>query len=278
MPSLPLHRPPPTRQPLGEALRGLVNAAGGLLYHFTAWRFRKTLWRSYSEQAAKLLAEWSPDESALVIVGPSAGWNLPAAFLQRFDRVTAIEPDPLARLLLRLRFPHVQWQMDTTDYFTPHGTQLWTENLARLFARYPNEALLFSEFFSQLLGLYPEAIVEERDGGVLETAAFARWKTQLRSHLAKRSYFSAHDRWVSSTAPRPLPPLPLPFDVDGPPPLELWPAPQQAFDPFTAAMTPDVPQRVVVWQRLPDRWHAMAVVWRKSGAAPTDPDAIRLPN
>jgi hypothetical protein len=251
-------------QPVQAALRGLVNEAGGLNYHFLAWRFRKTLWRGFHHQVHATLAAWAPQEQELVIVGPSAGWNLPEDFLARFERVIAIEPDPLARWLLRRRFPRVRWQMDATDYFTPHGALLWSDNLSRLFARYPTQAILFSEFLGQLFGLYTDALAEVQEGQVVESAAFVQWKVGLRAHLATRSYCTIHDRWVSSVAPRPVPPAPWPFSPDGPPPPALWRDPQVAFDPLTAALTPDTPQRLLLWQRLPARWHVMAAVWRNA--------------
>ena len=252
------------RQSLLSAARGLVNAAGGLNFHFTAWRFRKTLWRPYQHAVSRVLSAWAPTERALVIIGPSAGWNLPESFLTQFETVVAVEPDPLARLLLRSRFPRVRWQMDTTDYFTPQGTALWSDNLAALFTRYPTQALLFSEFLGQLVGLYPEAIVQEKDGALVETDAFVRWKAHLRAHLRTRSFCTTHDRWVSAVEPKALPSPPLPFPLEGPPPAALWPDPHVAFDPFTANLTPDVPQRVLLWQRLPVRWHVMVAAWQNA--------------
>ncbi len=252
---------PPTQPPLA-ALRGLVNGAGGLAYHLTALRFRRTLWQPYHAQVADVLALWAPPQRALVVIGPSAGWNLPAAFLARFDTVTAIEPDPLARWLLRRRFAKVHWQFDANDYFTPHGPLPWRDNLDRLFARYPHQALLFSEFLGQLLGLYPDAVATERDGALVTTPAFDAWRGHLRAHLQARTFCTLHDRWVSHTPPLPLPAPPLPFAVDGPPPPALWPQPDAALDPLTATLTPQPPQRVLLWQRLPGRWHVMAAAWR----------------
>lgn len=255
---------------LSQAWAGLWNVAGGLPYHVQAWRFRRRLWGPYRAQVAAVLAEWAPPQTELVIVGPSAGWNLPPAFLARFAAVTAVEPDPLATWLLRRRFPGVHWQIDSDDYFTPAGPRPWRENLDRLFARYPTEALLFSGFLGQLVGLYPDAVATEGPSGACETAAFGRWKAHLRAHLLSRSYCTLHDRWVSAAPPLLPGPLALTaagtVDADGPPPLALWAQQEPAVDPFTAGLTPQAPQRLLVWQRLPRRWHVMAAVWQNTGA------------
>ena len=64
---------------------GLVSPTGGLIYHWRAWRYRRSLWRPFIEPLAIWLADWTPAERALLLVGPSAGYCLPAALLERFE-------------------------------------------------------------------------------------------------------------------------------------------------------------------------------------------------
>ena len=75
----------------------LLAPSGGLVYHLRALRHRHGLWAPFQRVVADWLAGWQPGRRELVIVGPSAGYALPAGFLRRFERVTALEPDPLAR-------------------------------------------------------------------------------------------------------------------------------------------------------------------------------------
>jgi hypothetical protein len=81
-----------------------VGPTGGLAYHFTAWRFRST-WKPFRERIHAWLNAWNPTEKNLLLIGPSAGYTLPSAFLERFNTIRVIEPDPLARIFLKKRFP-----------------------------------------------------------------------------------------------------------------------------------------------------------------------------
>ncbi len=67
----------------------LLSPTGGLVYHLRALRHRRGLWAPFHRAVANWLAGWQPGRE-LVIVGPSAGYALPAGFLMRFERVTAL--------------------------------------------------------------------------------------------------------------------------------------------------------------------------------------------
>ncbi len=81
-----------------------MRESGGLLYFLRGARFRNTLWLDYRDQTKRFLEKWNPESKSLLLVGPSAGFSLPAEFLNRFERITAIEPDPIARMLFEKRF------------------------------------------------------------------------------------------------------------------------------------------------------------------------------
>ena len=240
-----------------------LNPAGGLRHHWHAWRHRDGLWQPYREDVARFLAAWAPTEPRLAIIGPSAGWLLPAAFLQRFEQVTAIEPDPTARWLLRRRFPQVNWQMSTDDYFTPAGALPWRDNTARLFADFPDHALLFSHFLGQLVGLYPYAVAIERDGVLLESALFRLWKADLRGLLAHRTWASLHDRLSS-----PTPPLGLPLVLDDEPDVSrmverLWPGAADHHDHLTGELF-EGPRTWLHWRRNQTMNHVIEAVARRA--------------
>jgi hypothetical protein len=238
------------------------NAAGGVRHHWHAVRYRDSLWRPYLPQVAEVLRAWAPSEPRLVLVGPSAGWLLPEDFLLPFEQVVAIEPDPVARWLLRRRFPQVRWQMCTDDYFTPAGPLPWRENTARLFADFPDQALLFTHFLGQLIGLYPDAVAIERNGELAESPLFRRWKADLRQHLAERSWASLHDRLSS-----PSPPQGLPRAWSDEPEVtslrrQLWPSEAVCFDHLTGDLA-EGSRTWLHWRRNPQMSHVIEVISRR---------------
>lgn len=154
----------------------LLDAGGGLLYHWRAWRHRP-LWQPYRQQLAAWLAAWHPPERRLVIIGPSAGHTLNAAFLARFTQIVVLEPDPLARWLLRRRFPARRFQADHLDCFASQDGPAW---LARL---YPEAAFLFANVIGQYL---PDSV----------------WAARLKTAMHGRSWASCHDLLASTQAPK----------------------------------------------------------------------------
>lgn len=79
-----------------------MNHSGGLLWHWQAWRSR-ALWRPTCQQISSWLAPVRPRASQLLLIGASAGWMMPTAWLERFDTVTTWDIDPLAAPLFRWR-------------------------------------------------------------------------------------------------------------------------------------------------------------------------------
>jgi hypothetical protein len=97
-----------------------------------------------------------------VLVGPSGGYCLPAAFLERFAVIDAIEPDPLARWMFARRFPvlvsRVRWH--ATDYFAP------AEGPRALERDFPARPALFCNLLGQLDFIHRDA---PRIDGVTES-------------------------------------------------------------------------------------------------------------
>jgi hypothetical protein len=81
----------------------LFDPSGGLTYQLRALRYRRGLWAGFHATVAGWLSDWQPNARTLVIVGPNAGHALPPGFLERFEQVIALEPDPIARHLLARR-------------------------------------------------------------------------------------------------------------------------------------------------------------------------------
>lgn len=224
----------------------LLAPSGGLVYHLRALRHRHGLWAPFHRAVAGWLAGWQPGRRELVVVGPSAGYALPAGFLMRFERVTALEPDPLARRLLarrpdagRLAFSHLDCLT------TPYG-------LARLAAAHPNAAILFSNVLGQV------------------AAPAADWRSLIAQHLAGHAWASYHD--VVSTTTRPKPGCDHAITTNDQS-LEttlarLWPGGTiELTDHETFRLGGDQPHHYTVWQIARQRWQL--VEWADNSGSTT---------
>lgn len=238
-------------------LAALVNPAGGLRYHWRALRHRRRLWAGFTGPLAGWLAAWEPAPRALVLVGPSAGYCLPEAFLARFAAIHLLEPDPLARWLFARRFPGLGARLASraTDYFRPAAGVFPPP--AALVRDFPDEAILFCNLLGQLHVLHPAAA---------EGPAFAAWKADLDGVLAGRAWASFHDRLSGPLAPRPADPgepvappytdaaLVRRFYAPGPSePVEL-------VDHGTADLFPGRARRYFAWEITPGYFHLIEAV------------------
>ena len=155
----------------------LLDPSGGLVYHLRALRQRHGRWATFHAVVAAWLDAWQVAEKELVVIGPNAGYALPDGFLARFERVVALEPDPVARHLLARRRDAAALRFDRLDCLrTPNGLELLAE-------RFPDAAFLFSNVLGQL------------------AAPAADWSTLLQHHLAGRNWASYHDVISTHSAP-----------------------------------------------------------------------------
>ena len=155
----------------------LFDPSGGLTYQLRALRYRRTLWAGFHATVAGWLRDWQPACRWLVIIGPNAGHALPPGFLERFEQVVALEPDPIARHLLARRPDARRLRFDKLDCLsTPDG-------LALLAARFPDAAFLFSNVLGQV------------------AAPGGSWTALLSRHLQARHWASYHDVLSTTRAP-----------------------------------------------------------------------------
>ena len=160
-----------------------LDASGGLGYHWRALRYRQRLWQPFAAQVGRWLDAWRPPTRELVLVGPSAGYALDAAFLARFARIVVLEPDRLARALLRRRFPDAALLAADVDAFAlPHGP-------AALARAWPEAAILFCNVIGQRLDA--------------DTAP--PWHAAQRAALDGHHWASWHDVFSAPQPPRQLP-------------------------------------------------------------------------
>lgn len=211
----------------------LFHDSGGLAYHLRALRHGHTLWRPYRRAVAAWLADWRPAASHLLLVGPSGGYSLTPAFLARFPRVTAVEPDPLARFILARRFAGLG-----LDWQAP-GPGLLDAVLA-----HPDAAVLFCNLLGQ--DWRGTEGMEDRHGVL----------AGLPRALAGRPWASYHDIVSTAVPPRFAGPA---EDASGD--LEtllarFWPGGELPLvDHGTHALGAGRPGRYVVWALTPGSHH-----------------------
>lgn len=192
-------------------LRRAMPPSGGLFYHYLAMRFSRTLWTRFRTDVANWLAEWSPPSTELVVFGSSAGYSLPDGFLERFERVVIVEPDPLARVLLRRRFPLAQLEFASDRSLLAPDSETEFKalksrerralaKLNRFLSRYPKAAVLFSNVLGQLPLEFPH----------LDDELFASHLIAIRSAVRDRPWASYHDLLSTWIRPIRLEPFILP--------------------------------------------------------------------
>jgi len=136
-----------------------------------------------------------PPADELVLVGPSAGHCLPLAWLARFPRLLVLEPEPLARRLLRWRVPHAKVVVEHRDLLLAPLLR-GGPGLDALLLRRPRAVVLFCNVLGQLHWELPE---EEQQRFQSE------FKRRIVPLLAGRGWASFHDRWSIVGQHAPLP-------------------------------------------------------------------------
>lgn len=236
----------------------LFSESGGLVYHARAWRLSEALWQPFRASVARWLARQLPAADELLLVGPSAGHCLPLEQLAAFRRVLVLEPDPVARWLLRRRLrqrsPQLRFEAE------PHDQLLAPlldggPGLEQVLMRRPNAAVLFCNVLGQLhFGLSDE----QQDS--FEQA----FRSRIVPQLVGRSWASFHDRWsLDLRAPLSLPDA-ASFDArpsdeelgrcwfgDSGPPVEV-------LDHGTSRLFPaDLPRQYLSWRITKQALHVV---------------------
>ena len=170
-----------------------LNPAGGLRYHLRALRAGRD-WDPFRGALACWLSTFDAPATHAVLVGPSAGYTFPDAFLGRYSAITVLEPDPIAGRLLcrRLRaLGVVSVRLESVDRLIKPLLN-GGDGLAELLRADPGACLIFGNVLGQA-----RFLVHEPD--------FERFKQAFRERilplLAQRSWLSFHDRLSGAFAP-----------------------------------------------------------------------------
>jgi len=217
----------------------LLHSSGGLIYHWRAWRWRRSRWRPFHREVARWIDAWQPRARQLVLVGPSAGYALNARFLGRFQSLRVLEPDALARYLLRRRFSDVRFEFSDSAWLAQ------ADGPGILAQRYPDAAFLFCNLLGQKIA--GQSVDHDRQ----------RWLEALQFALRQREWASWHD--LASTARRPDRYVQLSLTEAEPLDALLarfWQGGElEIHDHACAGLLPDSARHYCIWQLTPSRFH-----------------------
>lgn len=168
-----------------------MNLTGGWHWHVRAWR-SQARWAPACVQITDWLMAQAMPRQQLVLIGASAGWMLPTAWLAQFEEVHAWDIDPLAQPLFYARHGrHLKRQGKTLHLHTGDGLAL----LPELVRSIPDAFFWFDNVLGQL-----------RFTG-LPLQETARQLGQIQHQMKSVTWGSLHDRMSGPRLPdHPLPP------------------------------------------------------------------------
>ena len=124
------------------------NLTGGPAWHWQAWRSEKAWAPTVDALETWLLAQTSAQTSStLLLIGASAGWMMPPAWLQQFKDIHTFDIDPLAGYLFHWR--HGKRLKSHGVNLTCH-TQNALVDLPTLLKAYPQACVFFDNVLGQL--------------------------------------------------------------------------------------------------------------------------------
>ncbi len=234
-----------TKYEMKFAASRFMHASGGIRYHLRAIRYRQTLWTPFRAALASWLDCWRPACRRLVVIGPSGGHTLPAGLFARFDDVTALEPDPVARVILRRRQADCKLRFESFDCLSNAA------GMGELAGRFGDRALLFCNVLGQVGCPDPDG-----------------WSECLATRLSGCHWASWHD--VISTNRQPM--RTDPVEMAATQSLEsilgrFWPGGElPLIDHGTLALGRDGPHAYATWALTPTANHL--IEWCSHAARP----------
>lgn len=253
--------------------RAWLNPAGGLRYHVRALRAGR-LWQPFREALGRWFPVFDVPGVRAVLVGPSAAYTFPDAFLSQFAALTVLEPDPVAGALLgkRLRRLGVAFQIEQADHLLAPLLR-GGGGLAELLRADPRACLIFGNVLGQTRFLLPDPDFERFKSAFRE---------QLAPLLAQRAWLGFHDRLSGNFAPAFAQPYTVPARLHDQTILrELYPsvegtAPHELFDHQSEGFFPSqIPHSYFHWQIDRARHHLIEGVM--SGPGSWQAEALRQP-
>ncbi len=172
-------------------LKDLIHAGGtgGLNWHVHA-HYSRQRWQPTVQLIDQFLAQVTPPSDHLVLIGGSAGWMMPPAWLARFKQIDAYDIDPLASWLFNFRHRRPLQAQGTV---VQHHRQDALATLPDVLRAHPKACV----WFDNVLGQHRYRVRDE--------ARAEREIAQLKHALQGRHWGSLHDVWSGPTDGRLLP-------------------------------------------------------------------------
>ena len=163
-------------------LRDLVDSGGStdglkLNWHMQAFQSHDR-WRPTVTHITDFLQQVQPRHRHLLLMGSSAGWMMPTAWLTQFDRIDAYDLDPLARGLFNWLHGATLEQSNTQ---ITHHCMNAMQHLPRILRQHPQASI----WFDNMLGQH---IYSQRDH--MQATQDLR---ELKTTLKGRDWGSVHD-------------------------------------------------------------------------------------
>ena len=242
-----------------EILRDLVDAGGtgGLNWHVHAFQSQKR-WQPTVAHIEHFLVRCQPHHTHLLLMGCSAGWMMPTAWLTQFTQIDAYDIDPLAQRLFNWRhgraLRHSQTQIR-------HHRQDAMAHLPELLAKHPQASIWFDNMLGQHRYRIRDEVQVEQDLRALKTT------------LAGRDWGSVHDLLSGPTLATRAQNLRLQDirhniyarDMDAAFNQSLVQSLQAQgiwFDHLTShVFADDAPTTLIPWEFKPHYWHWLQAGW-----------------
>ena len=245
---------------LRDILKNLVDAGGtgGLNWHMHAFQSQKR-WQPTVAHIEYFLAHCKPRHTHLLLMGCSAGWMMPTAWLTQFTRIDAYDIDPLAQNLFNWRHGRALRKSQT---HISHHRQDAMAHLPDILAQHPQASI----WFDNMLGQHRYRI---RDEALVEKELRA-----LKSTLAGRDWGSVHDLLSGPTSVAQSPDLRIhnfrqtvyPKDMDATYNQSLVQSLQAQgiwFDHLTShVFAHDTSTTLIPWEFKTNYWHWLQAGWQ----------------
>ena len=155
-----------------EILRDLVDAGGtgGLNWHVHAFQSQKR-WQPTVAHIEHFLVRCQPHHTHLLLMGCSAGWMMPTAWLTKFSQIDAYDIDPLAQRLFNWR--HGRAMRHSQTHITHHRQDAMAQ-LPELLAKHPQASIWFDNMLGQHRYRIRDEVQVEKDLRALKTTLTGR--------------------------------------------------------------------------------------------------------
>jgi hypothetical protein len=248
---------------LREIWKNLVDAGGtgGLNWHMHAFQSQYR-WQATVSHIEHFLLQCEPRHKHLLLMGCSAGWMMPTAWLTQFDRIDAYDIDPLAQSLFNWR--HGRALRKTQTHVTHHRQEAMI-HLPDILAEHQEASIWFDNMLGQhRYRIRDEAQVEKELRALKTTLQGRDWgsvhdllsgPTQKVAH----SEYSRHQDVRLNVYPRDMDSHYSQSLVNSLRAQGIW------FDHLTAnVFSDDEPTTLIPWEFKPNYWHWLQAGWHSA--------------